>query len=347
MNRLKIFLRILLPVLILAVGVSAAVLLKDSREAPESTPPESFLPLVRTVPAQQQEVQLAVTARGTVEPRTETRLVAEVAGRVLEVAPALASGGFFEADEVLLELDPTDSLLAAARARAGLAAAELALAQEEADAEIAKRDWESSGTSAAARPLVLRVPQIAKAAAELEAARAALAKADRDVERCTLRAPYAGRVRSRSVDRGQYVTLGTEVAQVYAVDWAEVRLPVPNTDLARLELSLDGRGVHARGDELAGTDGTDALESPRVLLTADFAGASRTWEGRIVRTEGVIDPRSRMVVLVARVENPYGRPGSAESWPLLSGMFVEARIEGRKLSTSVVLPRSALHVGGP
>jgi multidrug efflux pump subunit AcrA (membrane-fusion protein) len=153
-------------------------------------------------------------------------------------------------------------------------------------------------------------------------------------------------VRSRSVDRGQYVTLGTEVAQVYAVDWAEVRLPVQNTDLARLELSLDGRGVHARGDELAGTDGTDALESPRVLLTADFAGASRTWEGRIVRSEGVIDPRSRMVVLVARVENPYGRPGSAESWPLLSGMFVEARIEGRKLSTSVVLPRSALHVGG-
>jgi len=336
-------LQFVLPVAILAAGVAAALGLASLRKAPASAPREAAVPLVRTLIVEERAVELAVRAHGTVAPRTQTRLIAEVPGRVVRVSPALASGGFFEEGEELLGIDPTDSQLALEDARARVAQTELALAQEEADAELALRDWESMGGGRPASPLLLRTPHLARARAEAGAARAALAKAERDVERCSVRAPYPGRVSARSVDLGQYVERGEDLARVYAVDWAEVRLPIPDDDLARLELPF-----------LAGTDAPGELDGdlapgavgPAVRLATRFAGGAPSWDGVIDRIEGEIDPESRMVVLVARVEDPYGRRSRGARAPLLAGMFVEATIAGRSVPAAVVLPRSALQAGG-
>jgi multidrug efflux pump subunit AcrA (membrane-fusion protein) len=77
-----------------------------------------------------------------------------------------------------------------------------------------------------------------------------------------------------------------------------------------------------------------------VLLHAEFAGRAQTWRGRIVRTEGEIDPRTRVVHVVARVEQPY-----AEDPPLAVGLFVSAEILGRRVEDAFVVPRSALRDG--
>ena len=347
MKRYRNLLRVLLPIVVLSLGVLGAWRLKLSATPPESAPEQVLIPLVRTMQAEARPIELKVTTRGSVVPRTETRVTSEVAARVIEISPSFADGAFFDQGEVLLELDPTDLLLAASQARAQIAAAEMALAQEEADAEIARRDWESRGLQKQASPLVLREPQLARARAELEAARAALTKAERDVERCTIRAPYDGRVRRRTVDRGQFVTYGAELGVVYAVDWAEVRLPIPDEDLARLELSLDEASPQRPvTDDWGGTNGDEVPARPTVQLTATFGGTTRHWRGEVVRTEGELDPESRMVVLVARVEDPYGRQSDSREWPLLSGLFVEATILGRRLASAVVIPRAALQAGG-
>jgi multidrug efflux pump subunit AcrA (membrane-fusion protein) len=81
---------------------------------------------------------------------------------------------------------------------------------------------------------------------------------------------------------------------------------------------------------------------PEVQLRAEFAGVPRTWIGHIVRTEGEIDAKSRMVHLVARVEDPYGQNGAISSAPLAVGLFVEAEIQGRSVEKVFVLPRVAL-----
>jgi RND family efflux transporter MFP subunit len=210
-----------------------------------------------------------------------------------------------------------------------VAARKLRLAQEEAEAEVARREWEALGEGEAS-PLTLRVPQLEDARASLRAAEAALTQAERDLNRTEVRAPYTGRVREKLVDVGQFVSRGTPAALLYAVDYAEIRLPLPDQDLAFLDLPLDYRN-----------DAPDE-PGPRVVLHAEFAGQTHSWQGRIDRTEGAIDPMSRMVQVVARVKDPYGHGEEKDRPPLAVGMYVEAEIEGSTVEQVAVLPRAAL-----
>ncbi len=332
MNPLRLTLQIVLPVLVLAVSGLVAWGVVASKELPEPAPREETFPVVQVLTATTSSVHLTVPALGTVEPRTETQLVSEVSGRVEQVSSALASGGFFEQGELLLQIDATDYVAAIEDAGAAVARAEAALAREEADAEVARRDWESVSAGRQASPLVLHEPQLKEARANLASARARFAMAERDVERTEIRAPYEGRVRARHIDRGQFVTRGTALADIFAVDFAEVRLPISDDQLPLLNLEV--------GEQFGA-----ARLGPKVTFRSNFAGKTNTWKGRIDRIEGAIDARTRSIVLVAKIEDPYGRQHEGTGSPLLAGLFVDATIEGRYLEGVVVLPRSALRSG--
>ena len=145
---------------------------------------------------------------------------------------------------------------------------------------------------------------------------------------------------------GQYVSVGATLAEVHALDAVELRLPVPDAELAFLELPwlLPPAAAADAGDTGSDGTGSDGAPGPRVELSADFAGRRWTWAGRIVRIESEIDRMTRMLHLVARVEQPFA-PGDDGRPPLTPGMFVEARIHGRSRPDSLVLPRSALREG--
>ncbi|MCB0294822.1 MAG: hypothetical protein KDG51_06195, partial [Calditrichaeota bacterium] len=85
--------------------------------------------------------------------------------------------------------------------------------------------------------------------------------------------------------------------------------------------------------------------APKVILRARFAGQDQSWEGYLSRIEGEIDPQSRMIYLVARVEDPYGQRRKMQQVPLTVGLFVEAEIFGRQVSDVVEIPRAALRNG--
>lgn len=327
---MKNFWKIVLPPVALIAGAGVVMLMFRTRQEVKPAPREVALPLVRAVPAKAEVHRFKVRSQGSVSPRTDIQLVSEVAGRVIAVAPSFEAGGFFEADEALVRLDPRDFELAVTRARAGLADAGVQLQREEAEAEVARKEWASLGDGASANPLLLREPQLAEARARVESSKASLAEAQLNLERCTLKAPFAGRVWTRKVGVGQFINKGEAVARLYAVDYAEVRLPIPLEDLAFLDLPMEYRG-EARSTRL-----------PRVILSARVGGESFSWEGSIVRTEGEIDPRTRMLGAVARVENPYGRGGASTRPPLSVGLFVEAEIEGREAGQVLVAPRAAL-----
>ena len=278
------------------------------------------------------EVPLTVISQGTVRPRTESQLVSEIAGRVIWVAPSFAEGGFFEADDVLVRIDTFDYEQAIVAARSQLAQARLLLAQEEAEADVAAREWADLGRGDP-RELTLRKPQLEDARASVAAAEANLERAERDLERAQIVAPYAGRVRRKDVDVGQFVTVGGSVATIYAVDLAEVRLPLPDEELAYLDLPLSYRG-------------RTNPPTPAVTLRATFAGETHEWEGRIVRTESEIDPVSRMVHVVAEVQDPYAPGPTPNRPPLAVGMYVQAEIEGRTARDVAVVPRAALRGAG-
>ena len=324
---IKLFLKIGLPIVVLAVAAYASLTLIENRPVPETQAVEVPVPLVDTMEVLYSNQRLGVRTEGTVAPRTEAELVPEVAGRVIEVAPSLAVGGFFAEGDVLLRLDPREYELAVTRSRAAIAQGELRLEIERQEAAVAMEEWELLGEG---RPsaLALREPQIAEADAALASAEAALRQAEFDLERTVIRAPFTGRGRSERVDAGQFVARGNPVATLYAIDAVEVRLPIPDAELEFLDLSLADRKEDSVG--------------PEVILRAEFAGGEHSWRGRIVRTEGEIDPRTRMVHAIARVEDPYSTAGAGGRPPLAVGMFVEAEVLGRSSGPVAVLPRNVL-----
>jgi RND family efflux transporter MFP subunit len=319
----------LLPLLALACGASVFGLCVAFPERVDRESPSPAAPLVRVVPVAPTTLQLRISTHGTVEPRTESDLVAEVAGPVVWISPALASGGFFDAGEPLLRIDSRDPRAALEQARANLERRRSEFSRE--TRELARQRELRGRDAASAARLDDAVTAERVASAALREAEAALGQAERDVERCELRAPFTGRVREERVDVGQFVSRGERIARLYAIDVAEVRLPVSDDELAFVDLPLLFRG-----------DAPDA-PGPEVELSARFAGQRHAWNAQVVRTEGEIDPRTRMVNVVARVENPYQRSDGRP--PLAVGLFVDAEILGRRVDGVIVLPRAALRDG--
>lgn len=322
-------LKTVLPLLVLVIGALGAKTLIDSRVLPDAKAPEVPIPLVTTLKAQRSDYRVHVPSQGTVMPRTESQLVVEVSGRVTSISPDFINGGFMEEGELLLQIDPRDYELAVAQAGVEMARAARRVTEEEADSEVARQEWERIGDGEPSE-LTLRLPQVAEAKATLVAAEAMLERAKRDLERTQVLAPFSGRVRSKSVDTGQFVSMGSSIATVYATDYAEVRLPLPDRELEFLDLPFAG-------------DQADPSLLPEVELFADFAGKARSWSARLVRTEGELDAMTRMVMAVARVENPYGQPGAEV--PLALGMFVKGTIAGHLLEDVFALPRTAVRDG--
>ncbi|MCZ6766912.1 MAG: efflux RND transporter periplasmic adaptor subunit [bacterium] len=323
-------LKVVLPIAILFLGIAGTVAIIKSRSPVPTKPPEEYAPLVRVMTVELTTHHMVVTAYGTVKPRTESVLVSEVSGRVTYVSATFAEGGFFEAGDALVRVDPRDHELAVVIAKSQVAQARVRAELEEAQAEVAREEWKTLGAGKTS-PLATRELQLQEAIAALASAEAGLERAQRTLDRTQIRAPFAGRVRQTMVDRGQFVSPGTPVATIYAVDYVEVRLPIPDHELAYLDLP-----INYRGDQ-------DRKTGPEVTLRAEFAGSRHSWSGRIVRVEGEIDPVSRMVHVIAQVDDPYARTGPDEDpMPLAIGLFVEAEISGHELSDVVVLPRTAV-----
>ena len=317
--------RFFIPGLIVIASIFGALTLMATSPKLEPSVPEPVAATVRVIEVQPQSIQLTVHSQGTVAPNTETELIPEVSGRVEWISPSLVNGGNFEAGDELLRLEDRDY-------RSTLKRADAALARAEAEYEHAQFEFERL-ESLEARQLIsrsvmensLRASRVAEAT--LQEARAGQAQASRDLERTRITAPFTGLVRRESVDIGQFVSRGTAFATVYASADAEVRLPIADRQLAFLNLPVGIRG------ELP-----ENLQ-PEVTLSAEYAGQRLEWYGRIVRTEAQIDTVSRMVQVVARIDN------EGQTAPLSVGLFVNAEIQGLIADDIVRLPRVALREG--
>ena len=301
------------------------------RPQPEKQEASIAPPTVFWQPAEAQSLNLAVYAQGEVDPKTEIALTAQVGGEVVAIAPDFADGGTISRGDMLVQVEQEDYRLAVIQAEARVAQAEQSLKLEQAEAALAERDWEElGGLESGGEPsaLTLRQPQLNQARANFAAAEADLRNARLALQRTTIRAPFDGRVRETMADVGQYISPGFTVARLFSTDVAEIRLPLDDNDLARLELPL-------------AFEATAENPGPRVFLSASVAGQIREWEGRIVRTDAAIDPSTRQISAIVEVRDPYGR-GADDGFPLAMGLFVDARIEGRELDNAYVVPRIAM-----
>lgn len=296
---------------------------EDKERSDQSRRSRGTKPKVTVVELQRSDFPVTITSEGVVKAHNSTSLTPRVSGRVLSINPEFESGGFFKKDDILLELDPTDFDAAVAAAEARLARADAALAQEIARGEQARADWKDLGYEGEPSSLVLREPQMREAKANFKAATADLESAHRDLDRCQVRAPYDGCVLDRLVGLGQSVSPGTQLGEIFSTDYAEIRLALASPDLPYFSLPEE------QEEEIHVTI-FDALDLE----------SGKTWEGRVVRTEGALAESSRELFVVGRVVDPYGL--EADHPPLRIGQPVHAEINGRVLEDVFVLPRASL-----
>jgi RND family efflux transporter MFP subunit len=285
---------------------------------------------VRVIPVRPKPATVIVKGEGTVKPHSEIDLVPQVSGKVVAVSDALADGGRFQSGEVLLRIDPEDYRLALTLAEAKVKDAESRLQVAREEAAAAREEWDElhpDGSPDAADPplLVLRIPQLKAAEAKLEAEKAELKKAGLHLERTVIRAPFNGVVSEEKVDVGQYVVAGQPLATLFSTDAVEIVVPFEDRDLSWFQVP---------GFTPGDTKGSSAR------VRARLAGKEWSWDGRVVRTEGKMDERTRMIHVVIRVDHPYDRKP-----PLAVGLFVQVEIEGIAVADAVRIPVAALREG--
>ena len=323
----------LAPLIILVLlGGVAFVVMKNPPEADRIRPVQEAQMTVDVLTLDRRPYHVKLDSYGTVQPRTRSMLVAQVDGEITEISDSLREGGFFEKDDPLLNIDSRDYEADVKIAEASLMDARQALAQEKARAVQALEDWNRLGNEGEAPDLVLRKPQLLAAESRVISAESALSKSNLELERTRILAPFAGRVMNKMVDVGQVVGRNSQLAEVYAVDYVEIRLPLRNRDLAFIDLPEDYRFSNE-----AETNG------PQVAIHSDLAGGT-TWMGKVVRTESAIDESARQLHVVAQIDDPFGSNAKGRA-PLKIGQYVTAQLSGKQLDTALVIPNRAIYQG--
>lgn len=316
--------RFILPLIFLGAGWFAFNYWMQPEVREKREPGLPQLPKTKVIELTVVDFEPQIETSGVIRAHNPIILTSQVNGRIVATHPQFEDGAYFEEGMVLVELDKADFKTAVASAKSLQAQALALYAQEQTRAKQARLDWEDLGYEEEPSDLVLRIPQLREAEARVEAAAAQLEQAERGLERCQIRAPFDGRVRQRMVGVSQTIGSGTSLASIFAVDYAEVRLPIEARQMRFLDLP------------------EEASDPPVKIILRDALDESNKTEREawIVRTEGALNEQSLDLFAIARIDDPFGR--ESDEVPLRIGQPVSVKVPGRPLEKVVAIPRKAI-----
>lgn len=320
--------QITIPIIMLAVGLAGMAAFFSMKKPPEEKAIVDNTPIVDVSNIAVGPITLEVNSYGMVTPKYETELIAQVTGEIVELSDTFLRGGFIKKDQLLARIDPNDYYAALIDAQAAMATAKAGLKKEVAQGKVAESEWKQI-TDSSPTELSLRKPQLAQELASVKSAQASVLRAERNLERTEIRAPYDAMIESRNIALGSFVSVGSKIGHVLATATAEIRLPVADNQLE----FLANQGVNAS-----------------VNLVGIYAGKATQWHAIIKRNESVIDNTSRMGYLVAELNDPYQLKSKTEQieakqaaktniTPLRFGSYVNAKIVGNNVAQATIVPR--------
>ncbi|MGB0909958.1 MAG: efflux RND transporter periplasmic adaptor subunit, partial [Nitrospirales bacterium] len=329
------FFRVLLPVVIIVLAIiGAQVLIATRPTVPKTTPIETST-FVNVLTARLQNERAMISAFGTVKAYQELTVQPEVSGRVIAYHPDLIAGGVIPKGTRLLRIDPRDFQVAVEEEKAALAKAKFDIKVELGNQAIAQREWDllkpSSGEiSELSKQLALRYPHLQEKRAALSAAKSRLQKAQLDLRRTVLTAPFDAVVLSESVEVGQMVNVQNTVATLVGTNEfrAQVSIPIHQLDWITFPTSGSMTGARARIFRELGNE--KPLER----------------NGVVVDLLGEVTQNGRMAQVLISIPDPLDLSRKkGERHPLLLGEYVRVEIEGPMLENVMVLPRSTIREG--
>ena len=271
------------------------------------------------------DYQIKIKSTGTTTPITQTVLTSEVGGEVIYRSKKFSEGSSVISGEILAKIDDTDLQLQYKNALLQLASAEVQFAVQQAEAEIAQEAWDQVGEGIP-KELTTKKPQLKQAKAALEVAKAQVQSAEKKLNKTEITAPYTGRIQNINIDLGSTIIPGQPVGSMYTSNEIEVTLSVKDSDLQFLDIPMDGRKLNPDQKSI-------------VIIKSLYKGEMQEWAGNLERVDGVIDPMTRMIKLIANFKNNF----IEETKPILPiGLFVEAEINGKQLEDIFMIPNSAL-----
>lgn len=271
------------------------------------------------------DYQIKIKSTGTTTPITQTVLTSEVGGEVIYRSKKFSEGSSVISGEILAKIDDTDLQLQYKNALLQLASAEVQFAVQQAEAEIAQEAWDQVGEGIP-QELTTKKPQLKQAKAALEVAKAQVQSAEKKLNKTEITAPYTGRIQNINIDLGSTIIPGQPVGSMYTSNEIEVTLSVKDSDLQFLDIPMDGRKLNPDQKSI-------------VIIKSLYKGEMQEWAGNLERVDGVIDPMTRMIKLIANFKNNF----IEETKPILPiGLFVEAEINGKQLKDIFMIPNSAL-----
>jgi len=319
-------LRIIL-VILLITGAIISLLVLSRPQAQKRPTPETVV-TVEVIEAKRADYPIEVNTNGTVQADIRGNLVSQIRGEIVKVSDKFKTGGAFNSGDVLIEIDQRDFAAEVSQALSAVSQAKATLQQEQALAKQAQTDWKRLGNAGKPPTLVAREPQLAAARAQMDSANARYQTAKLNLERTKIKAPYTGRVIRRNAVLGQYVGTGTNLAEIFATDGVEVRLPVSQDEYTQLGL-----------ERLSTKDAPQF----KVELSSQLGTSNYTWDAIVTRTDSTFDLTTRQIDVIAEVVDPFGKDGNKPA--LKIGQFVKASIQGRTLANVITVPNKSLREG--
>ena len=300
--------------------VIAAILIRN-KPAARADQKGKNVPYVKTMMIFPQEIKASISSQGIIMPQTELALLSEIGSKVEWISPLMETGSSFSRGDTLIVLERRDYELALITAESSVLNAEVNLQREKAESDLATKEWERVGAGVGS-DLALRKPQLARAKATLAAAKASLERAKRNLERTVFLAPFNGRVRSRNIELGSTVFPGTLLGNIYATQYFEIRLPIADQDVIFTGLEFNGQQIVSKNQ-----------------LDVIINNGESEWSGKIIRAESEVDPQTRMLALIAKIDSKIEKN---LLFPIVVGQYAQAIIYGINMNDVFVLPRTSV-----
>ncbi|MBH09510.1 MAG: hypothetical protein CMG74_03995 [Candidatus Marinimicrobia bacterium] len=308
-----------IPLVLISI-VIAAILIRN-KPAARADQKGKNVPYVKTMMIFPQEIKASISSQGIIMPQTELALLSEIGSKVEWISPLMETGSSFSRGDTLIVLERRDYELALITAESSVLNAEVNLQREKAESDLATKEWERVGAGAGS-DLALRKPQLAQAKATFSAAKASLERAKRNLERTVFLAPFNGRVRSRNIELGSTVFPGTLLGNIYATQYFEIRLPIADQDVIFTGLEFNGQQIVSKNQ-----------------LDVIINNGESEWSGKIIRAESEVDPQTRMLALIAKIDSKIEKN---LLFPIVVGQYAQAIIYGINMNDVFVLPRTSV-----
>jgi len=328
-----VLISVVISIIVLFIGVMGMAMLARLK-APPAEAKNGERPLrVEALQVEQKDIPVFITGHGEVKALNVVSIAPEVPGKIVKIHPRLEVGEIIPKGEVLFKIDPKDymTIRKISRERLKILKRSHELAKKEYERVRVLFEINNVGTQAgveSAEKAMLSAADLTNQISQV------LETAETNLERCEVRALFNARIKSVSLEKGQYVTPGQNIITLADDSVLEIRVPLDSRD-ARKWLRFNVEKTNRKTAWFA------SLEQVPCKIRWTENNSGQTWDGQLHRVVK-FDQQTRTLTVALRVDAETELKKNPQFLPLVEGMFCSVKILGKTMHNVFRVPRQAV-----